>query len=266
MNAIKNILKKVVKIFGAYNIFTLSLQHQTKTLLFNNTLNNIMNAKNIINAFNSDNNSFNRACRFILDTAKIKQTKLPAEPAKDDQTEEAIFTRAERKRIAKVNDLIADCMEVKNAVGLTDGKDKTLSDLFATIKTRIPFVDAEGHAVKFVALPKNIKDLAGVKVVYKVVPATWIETLLAIAENPNVAQEQYDLTTAPELDENGEIAKGMQGDIITIDKSGVNAVDVDTYGKIAVAWQRHTIATNKANNAVKAEREKVYKDNISSDK
>ena len=218
-----------------------------------------MNATSIIRNFNEYRNSYNAACRYIIDIAKLSIVKLPAEPAKNDESDAAKLARSERKRIAKQNELITSCQEVKQTLGLTDGKDKTLSALRPAIVAAIPYIDSEGNAVKFVKMLPAVAELANVKDVQRVVAASWIETLCAAAENKSGKQMTLNVTTAPELDENAEIAKGMQGDVV--DMNG-NAVDAGTYSKVEAAWNRHAIATNKANNAVKSERDRVYHENV----
>lgn len=176
-----------------------------------------MNAKNIINAFNAEVQSFNAAVRFIFETSKTTAVNVPAAPAKEDKSEEAKNARKNIKNAENVNAVISDCKNIVDAFGITaaDLKGKAIKSLREKIMQHAPAVDAEGRAVKFVKLPAYLKDeINSYSEVFAVVPASWIETIIASAENVDGEQKTgYNVTAAPVVAE-GELTESAAGDVV----------------------------------------------------
>lgn len=205
-----------------------------------------MNAKNIINAFNNEVKSFNTAIRFVFETAALKAEKIPAAPAKDDKTDEAKTLRAEIKKIENANNVIKDCIAIVERFNITvnDLKSKSIKALRDKILSNVPMLDVNGCAVKLAKLPAYLKDdVTDYKEIFTVVPASWIETIIAACEDIGNNQiTGYNVTVNP-IVENGEIIEGASGDIV--DAKG-NKVDS---AKIFKVWDKIACYKNIANAA-----------------
>lgn len=216
-----------------------------------------MNAKNIISAFNNEVKSFNTAIRFVFDTAKEASEKIPAAPAKDDQTEEAKKLRKDIKAAEKKNAIIADCTSIVDTFSITanDIKGKAIKALRDKIMERVPMTDVNGYAVKMVKLPSYLKsEIADYANVFAVTPASWIETIITAAENAEgVKLTGYNVTLAPVVSE-GDVTESASGDIVNAKGELVESGKIfDTWNKIARCKNIANAAGRVATNATFAE-------------
>ena len=158
---------------------------------------NFINRNSVKAAFNADNNSFNRAFRFLHELSKTTPAKIPAAPATDDTTKEATLLRAEIRRNTAINNNIADAQKIMKAFNVTGAcNDKTLKEAKKVCDQFLPYVcaktvkKADGSentiyfGVKFSKLPGYMKDVKGVdfKKVFIVVESSWIERIFDAAE------------------------------------------------------------------------------------
>lgn len=175
-----------------------------------------VNVKNLLSSFNQYNNSFNAAIRFVFDAAKETEGKIPASPKKGDKTSEAEQLRKDIKAMENKNTLIADCKRIVETFAITanDIKGKSISALRAKIMDKVPNVDENGKAVKFVKLPSYLKnEIHDYAATMQVVPSTWIEAICDAAENEDNIRNEYVLTCAP-IVEDGEVTSEASGDIV----------------------------------------------------
>lgn len=211
-----------------------------------------MNAKNIINAFNNEVKSFNTAIRFVYETSKVTTEKIAAAPAKDDMSDDAKALRKAIKASEKKNALIADCIAIVDAFNITanDMKGKAIQSLRNRIIEKTPMIDVNGVAVKMAKLPSYLKnEVNGYNEVFTIVPASWIETIIAAAENVDgIQKSEYNVTVAPVVAE-GEIVEGASGDIVN-----AKGEKIET-SNIFEIWNKEAKINNIANavgNAAKA--------------
>lgn len=214
-----------------------------------------MNAKNIINAFYNEVKSFNTAIRFVYETSKATTEKIAAAPAKEDQSDEAKALRKAIKAAEKKNELIADCIAIVTAFNVTanDMKGKAIQALRNKIIEKTPMIDVNGVAVKMAKLPAYLKnEVSGYNEVFTIVPASWIETIIAAAENVEGNQNYgYNVTVAPVVSE-GEIIEGASGDLVN--EKGYVICDNKKYSIFGI-WEKEAKINNIANavgNAAKA--------------
>lgn len=189
---------------------------------------NFVNRNSLKAAFNADNNSFNRAFRFLHELSKLTPAKIPATPSNEDESTEARLARIEIKRNTAINNNIADAKKIMaayNVTGVCNDKAlkeaRKLCDMFLprvcekTIKKQDGPEVTINCGVKFSKLPSYMKDIKGVdfKKTFIVVESSWIERIFDAAEIINGeieagAQWSKDekgntILTEPKTNENG---------------------------------------------------------------
>lgn len=208
-----------------------------------------INAVNLLASFRAYNNTFNSAIRYIFDLAKESDVKVPSAPAKDDKSAEAKALKAEIKKAEKQNAIIADAKRIVETFAITanDIKGKAICALRNKIVEKLPYVDAEGRAVKFDKLPSYLKsEIKDYATIMQVVPATWIEAIAAATDNAEGVRKEYVLTTAPVIEE-GKIVEISTGDIVN-----VNGERIEYGWKVQEIWNNEAKINNIANAAGRA--------------
>lgn len=207
------------------------------------TTSNKINTSAILNSFKAYNNSFNAAIRYIFDLSKESANKVPASPAKDDKSEEAKQLRKDIKAIEANNAIIADAKKIVETFNITanDIKGKAICALRNKIAERIPNVDENRKAVKFVKLPSYLKnEITEYAATFQVVPATWIEAICMATDNTDGKRNEYMQTISPCIVD-GELIAGARGDLANAKGEIVGS---DT---IFATWNREAKIRNIAN-------------------
>lgn len=158
---------------------------------------NFVNRNNLKSAFNADNNTFNRAFRFLHELSKQTPAKIPATPASDDESNEARIARVEIKRNTAINNNIADAKKIMQAYNVTGAcNDKALKEAKKLCDMFLPYVCAKTvkkqdgtettiyPGVKFAKLPGYMKDIKGVEYAktFIVVESSFIDRIFDAAE------------------------------------------------------------------------------------
>lgn len=205
---------------------------------------NKINAANMVAAFGEFNKSFNAAIRFIFDLSKEAAAKVPAAPAKDDDSGEAKNLRKEIKAAEKKNAIIADAKKIIAAFNVTanDIKSKGILDLRDKIMARVPAVDENGRAVKFIKLPAYLKiEIKDYSKVFQVIPASWIESICMAADSEKERGEGYYNVTTPPVIADGVIDEVAHGDLVN--ERGHVLADPQKY-EIFDKWEKEAKINN----------------------
>lgn len=176
-----------------------------------------INAANMVAAFGEFNKSFNAAIRFIFDLSKEAAAKVPAAPAKDDESDEAKALRKEIKAAERKNAIIADAKKIVAAFNITanDIKSKAIEPLRKKIMDRVPAVDENGRAVKFVKLPAYLRsEIKDYSKAFQVAPASWIESICMAADTEKERGDGYYNVTTPPVIAEGVIDEVAHGDLV----------------------------------------------------
>ena len=126
--------------------------------------------------------------------------------------------------------------------GIVDVKGKNIPTYRAAIMASAPMIDANGVAVKFAKLPSYLKnEIKAYNEVFAVVNCSWIETIIAAAENESGKQMcDYNVTTAPTISE-GEIIESASGDIVNAKGEKIDGAN------IFAIWDNEAKINNIAN-------------------
>lgn len=255
---------------------------------------NFVNRNSLKAAFNADNNSFNRAFRFLHELSKVTPAKIPAAPASDDKTPEANRLRVEIKRNTAINNNIADAkkiMQAYNVAGTCNDKvlkeARKMCDLFLpnvckkTVKKQDGSEQTIFAGVKFSKLPGYMKEIEGVdyKKTFIVIESSWIERIFDAAEEiqrltetgidltkyqPEEARNIFELTEAPHKEDT--TPAGSSNKVFTWQEANGHLVNesghvIENLKDVFKIWYKEAIRNSDANAAGNEAKKEYLKNN-----
>lgn len=198
-------------------------------------------------------NSYIVAMRYIIETANTDYKQVPAAPTKDNTGHEAAAIRTAIRAAKKHNERInaAKSIVEKYNIDTTDTSNKALSSYRNTILSDVPYTaNIEGRVINVMLknVPTTAKtlniDTDNIRII---VEATWIDTIIAAANNNENIHVVFDsLTEAPTVTA-GELKKIAAGPIVD-----VNGNIIPNIEDFLTKWNDGAIMNNLANSDAKA--------------